>query len=80
MSTEKYIRHDFDSCLGHLIEECGETLAAAGKTVRFGWSCVNPELPADEQESNIVWLKREMDDLQGAMDRMRVCIDKGDLP
>ena len=70
----KYIRHDFESCLGHLIEECGEVMAAAGKTVRFGRGSVNPELPISKRETNVDWLSREMIDLEGAIARMKVAI------
>ena len=74
MSNEKYIRHDLDSCLGHLIEECGEVLEAAGKTLRWGWYSVNPELPPEAQEQNRDWLMRELSDLDGAMNRMRLAM------
>jgi len=42
--------------IGYLTEECGEVLAAAGKTLRWG-------------------LRREMDDLDGAIRRMRAWLD-----
>lgn len=74
MAHDKYIKHDFNSCLGHLIEECGEVISAAGKTVRFGKYMVNPELPPAEQETNIDWLKREIVDLKGTIERMEQAI------
>lgn len=74
MSNEKYVRHDLDSCLGHLIEECGEVLEAAGKTLRWGWYSVNPELPPEEQEQNRNWLARELSDLDDAINRMRLAM------
>jgi hypothetical protein len=80
MSDNKYIVQDYDHCLGHLIEECGEVLAAAGKTLRWGWASTNPELPPEEQESNIVWLQREMADLKAAIERMQKICDDGELP
>lgn len=80
MATEKYIRDDFDGSLGHLIEECGEVLAAAGKTLRWGWASVNPELPQEQQETNIVWLRRELEDLKGTIARLEKCIDEDRLP
>lgn len=55
---------------GYLIEECGEVLAAAGKTLRWGELSYNPELPRAQREYNIEWLRREMADLRGAMDRL----------
>ena len=45
--------------LGRFIEECGEALAAAGKTVRYGWNSFNP-LPGASKELNKNWLHREM--------------------
>lgn len=80
MSNSKYIRYDFDGCLGHLVEECGEVLAAAGKTLRWGLLSVNPELPASQQETNAAWLKREMKDLREALDRLQRCFDEDRLP
>ncbi len=56
---------------GYLIEECGEVLHAAGKTLRWGEASMNPELPfGADRESNLVWLRRELADLRGAVDRM----------
>lgn len=57
--------------LAYLIEECGEVLAAAGKSLRWGYASANPELPEDEQETNAAWLRRELADLQAAIDRVR---------
>ncbi len=61
---------------GYLIEECGEVLHAAGKTLRWGEASVNPDLPRADQESNLVWLKRELADLRGAIDRMEEWISR----
>lgn len=76
---EEYLRPGFGFCLAHAIEECGEFLAAAGKTKRWGTASVNPELPADQQETNLDWLRREMADLRGALDRLDQSIAR-DLP
>lgn len=57
--------------LGRFIEECGEALAAAGKTVRFGWDSWNPLIPASQRETNEEWLRREVDDLEAAIGRLR---------
>lgn len=76
----EYIVDDFEHCLGHVIEECGEVLAAAGKTVRWGWMSVNPELPPSEQESNLIWLCRELGDLKGAIARLEKVIEEDRLP
>jgi NTP pyrophosphatase (non-canonical NTP hydrolase) len=56
--------------LGYLIEECGEVLQAAGKSIRWGLQSVNPELPASQQESNQEWLRRELKDLKAAIRRI----------
>lgn len=56
--------------LGYLIEECGEVLHAAGKTLRWGDLSTNPELPLHSRVTNLAWLRAEMSDLRGALDRM----------
>lgn len=58
------------NALGKFIEECGEALAAAGKTVRFGWASYNP-LPDASSESNEDWLQREIRDLEEAIARLK---------
>jgi hypothetical protein len=69
MSDPKYLRGGFDFCLAHVVEECGEVLSAAGKTQRWGRGSSNPELfPAGE--TNEAWLRRELKDLQDAIDRL----------
>lgn len=80
MTQQKYIVDDFDHCLGHVIEECGETLAAAGKTLRWGWASCNPELPPEKRESNLRWLRRELADLKGAIARLEKVIEEERLP
>ena len=69
---KRYLRPGFDFALAHAIEEAGEFLAAAGKTLRWGRQSVNPELPPEQQETNGDWLHREMSDLQGALARLNV--------
>lgn len=70
MSDPRFLQNGFDKRLSHLIEECGETVAAAGKTQRWGVAGTNPLLPPDQRESNLAWLRREMRDLREAMDRL----------
>ena len=62
-----------------MIEECGEVLAAAGKTQRWGPFSSNPLLPKEQQETNIVWLVRELGDLKNAIARLETTIREGDL-
>lgn len=62
---------------GYLVEECGEVMHAAGKTLRWGESSVNPEIPEHARETNLVWLRRELEDLRGAIDRIEGWIGRG---
>lgn len=57
--------------LGYLTEECGEVLAAVGKTQRWGPDSCNPELPVEQRESNAAWIVRELYDLETAITRAR---------
>lgn len=75
MVDYRFLQAGFDKQLSHLIEECGELLAAAGKTQRWGKKSVNPLLPTDQQETNIEWLKREMHDVELALTRLRLAIE-----
>jgi NTP pyrophosphatase (non-canonical NTP hydrolase) len=65
----KYEPRTLSEKLGYLVEECGEVMAAVGKTFRWGLWSVNPELPKDQQECNRDWILRELADLRGAIDR-----------
>lgn len=70
MSDPRFLQDGFEKRLAHVVEECGEVLAAAGKTLRWGAHSVNPLLPHEEQETNLIWLMREMADLREALDRL----------
>lgn len=61
--------------LAYLAEECAETIAAGGKSLRFGYANANPELPEDERETNAAWLRREIADLRAAALRVRQITD-----
>lgn len=63
----QYVPKTIPQKLGYLIEACGETLAAAGKTFRWGLHSVNPVLPPEQQEPNCAWLLRELVDLERAI-------------
>jgi NTP pyrophosphatase (non-canonical NTP hydrolase) len=78
MSDPRFLQSGFKAQLAHLVEECGEVLAAAGKTQQWGAFSVNPLLPAIEQETNITWLMREMKDLRQALDRLEHTIASGE--
>lgn len=60
---------------GYAIEEAGEFLHAAGKTLRWGEFSTNPELPAAKRVTNLAWLRDEMRDLRGALDRLEKFLD-----
>lgn len=66
----RFLQDGFDKRLSHLIEECGELLAAAGKTQRWGVWSENPLLPPCDRETNLVWLRREMEDVRQALSRL----------
>jgi len=71
-SDPEYLKpEDFDFCLAHVVEECGEVLAAAGKTQRWGRESVDPTLKEKYQETNEKWLLREIYDLEDALIRLR---------
>lgn len=76
MSHDPFLPHTCDDCLAHAIEECGEFIAAAGKTLRFGYLSVNPLLPAADREPNIEWLRRELADVRQAMARLEAQLDR----
>ncbi len=71
MSDPRFLQDGFDKRLAHVVDECGEVLAAAGKTQRWGADSVNPLLPPEQQETNYRWLKRELKDLQDAISRLQ---------
>lgn len=74
MSDPRFLQDGYDKRLSHVIEECGEVLAAAGKTQRWGWHSVNPLLPPETQEKNVIWLARELKDLREAIVRLEASI------
>jgi len=71
VSDPRFLQHGFDKRLSKVIEECGELLHAAGKLQRWGRDSVNPDLPKERQEKNIVWLEREMTDVVEAIAQLR---------
>ncbi len=70
MTDPKYMRPGLDFAVGKAVEELGELQAALGKTLRWGWSSVNPELPISEQEPNASWVRREIADVRAALDNL----------
>lgn len=76
MSDKRFLQDGFDKRLSRAIEECGEFLAAAGKTQRWGVWSVNPLLRPADRETNLLWLRREMTDVRQALDRLEDAIGK----
>jgi NTP pyrophosphatase (non-canonical NTP hydrolase) len=71
MNDVRFLPKTLDKMLAHVVEECGEVLAAAGKTQRWGWDSINPLIPEKDRETNVVWLKRELLDLEEAIYRLK---------
>lgn len=72
----EYEPETMEQFLGYVVEECGEVLHAIGKSQRWGLDSCNPELPPAKRESNFLWLKREIADLRGALDRLEKAMDE----
>lgn len=62
-STPEYEPKTTEARLGKLVEEAGEVIAAAGKSLRFGLESTNPTLHPKDRETNRAWLLRELRDL-----------------
>jgi NTP pyrophosphatase (non-canonical NTP hydrolase) len=72
----KFIRPGVKQAMARFVEECGEVLAAVGKTQRFGLDSVNPLLPREQQETNRKWVQRELKDLRDALNRLEDELEK----
>ncbi len=70
MTDPRYMRPGLDFARGKMIEELGELQAALGKSLRWGWTSVNPELSPENQETNADWVRREIADVRGALDNL----------
>lgn len=75
MSDSRFRVNGFDDRLFKVVEECGEVLAAVGKTQIYGPFSSNPLLPPEEREFNIDWLKRELEDLKLAISNLEQSIE-----
>lgn len=74
MAQQKYLDMTigFDMCLGHLVEECGEVINVAGKTIRWGTHSRNPDVAGSKPNWQL--LLDEMSDLKTAIARMEQVI------
>lgn len=70
MADPRFIKPGFEQAVSHTIEEMGELLAALGKMQRHGPLSVNPLLPVEQQETNIAWVWREVEDLERCIERL----------
>ena len=75
MTDPKYMRPGLDFARGKAIEELGELQAALGKSLRWGWTSYNPELPPVERVINAKWVRDEMRDVRGALDNLESELD-----
>ncbi len=78
MTDPKYMRPGLDFARGKAVEELGELQAALGKSLRWGWTSVNPELPSDKQVTNAAWVRDEIRDVRDALDNLERELDKTD--
>lgn len=72
MTNQKYMKPGLNFAVGKMVEEIGELSAALGKTIRWGWESYNPELPPEQRETNEMWVRREMQDVRGALDNLEL--------
>lgn len=72
MTDSKYMRPGLEFAIGKAVEEMGELQQALGKTIRFGWSSTNPELPDCEQVSNHSWVQAELQDVRKAIKNLEL--------
>jgi len=76
MTNPKYMRPGLAFARGKAIEELGELQAALGKSIRWGWTSANPELPMAERVTNVAWVRSEMQDVRDALDNLARELDK----
>jgi hypothetical protein len=66
----EYHPNDDDSRLSYLMEECAEVIHIGCKVQRFGWLGANPELPPEEQKTNVQLMLHELGNASYAIDLM----------
>ena len=66
----EYHPNDDDSRLSYLMEECAEVIHIGCKVQRFGWLNSNPELPPEEQKTNVQLMLHELGNASYAIDLM----------
>jgi len=76
MTDPKYMRPGLDFARGKAVEELGELQAALGKSLRWGWTSSNPELPVGKRVPNVAWVRAEMQDVRDALDNLERELDR----
>lgn len=76
MTDPRYMRPGLDFARGKMIEELGELQAALGKSLRWGWTSTNPELPIGERVTNVAWVRAEMQDVRDALKNLERELDQ----
>ena len=76
MTDPKYMRPGLDFARGKAIEELGELQAALGKSLRWGWTSSNPELPMHQRVTNVAWVRDEIRDVRDALDNLEKELDR----
>lgn len=76
VTDPRFLQEGFEHCLHHAVEECGEFISAAMKLDRWGPFSVDPTIPEAQQETNLAWMRREMDDVRQTLDRLEAAIEE----
>jgi len=69
MTDPRFMRPGLDHAVDKVFEECGELIAALGKTMRFGWDSTDP-VNTNNIETNAEWVRREMIDVVMAIQNL----------
>lgn len=76
MSDNRFIRDGLPFAANKMTEECGELIAALGKSFCYGWESYNPDLPISSREYNHDWVMRELLDVLEAGNRLKQELEK----
>ena len=76
---ERYRSKTPMQAVAHLGEELSEAATACCKTLRWGLESVNPELPFEERETNLAWVRREMRDVVRAYRELDRLLSEAEL-
>ena len=71
LDPEMQVTAEEQEILVRIMEESGELIQAVSKVLRWGWQSFNPELPISARTFNHEAMKREYDDLNRQINRLR---------